>query len=414
MQRRVVVTGMGTVNPIGATVAESWNSVVTGRSGVARIASFDPTEFKTQIAAEVRDFDAVGRFGRKVARQTDRVIQFALAATEEALAHANLTIDESNRDDIGVVLGSGIGGIGSTIESHDVLNAKGARRINPYFIPKMLPDSAPGVVSIKYGMRGPNMNIATACASANNAIGEAAKMIERGSAEMMVTGGTEASINPLIVGGFSVMGALSTRNDDPTASRPFDATRDGFVAGEGAAILVLESLDHAQKRGAPILAELKGYGTAADAFHISAPHEQGEGAIRSMQLALTDAGLTTEDIDYINAHGTSTPLNDRMETFAVKQLFRERAYSIPMSSTKALHGHLLGATAALEAVISIEALRHGQLPPTWHYTTPDDACDLDYVTDGPRPATINTVLSNAFGFGGHNATLVFGNIASGG
>jgi 3-oxoacyl-[acyl-carrier-protein] synthase II len=347
-------------------------------------------------------------FGTREARKMDRFTQFAAAATMEALEHAGLNIDESNRDRVGVLIGTGIGGIGTIMEQAELLRERGADRVSPFLIPMMISDSAAGMLAIRIGARGPNMSLATACASGNNAIGEATEMIRRGVADVMIAGASEAALIPLTMAGMNVMGALSTRNDTPqTASRPFDRERDGFLMGEGAGILVLESLEHAQARGAHILAELSGYGTTDDAHHISAPAENGAGAAMSMKFALEDAELSTQDVGYINAHGTSTPLNDKSETAAIKTVFGEQAYSIPISSTKSMTGHLLGASGAVEAVFSILAIREGVLPPTINYQTPDPLCDLDYVPNQPRRVAPQHVMSNSFGFGGHNATLIF-------
>lgn len=412
MKRRIVITGLGTVNPLGNDVETTWQMAANGRSGITTITAFDATDFKTRIAGEVKGFDPDALFGRRDARRMDRVSQLALAAANQAIEDAELQVDDSNRHRVGVVLGSGIGGIGAVIDNANTLSKRGPNRISPFFVPMMLPDSAPGTISIVHGYRGPNMSIATACASSNNAMGEAARMVADGSADVMLTGGTEAGILPLCIAGFNAMGALSTRNETPeTASRPFDRTRDGFVPGEGATVLVLEALEHAQARGAHIYGEFLGYGTSADAYHISAPLENGAGAVQAMQAALASANLTPGDIDYINAHGTSTQLNDSSETAAVKQVFGDHAYNIPLSSTKSMHGHLLGSTSALEALIAIKAMEAGLIPPTINYETQDPACDLDYVPNTARPHTINTFMSNGFGFGGHNATVVMGRLA---
>ncbi len=408
MRKRVVVTGMGCISPVGNTVEETWNSLLAGKSGAGPITLFDASRHKTRFAAEVKGFDAVAMFGNREARKMDRFTQFATAATLEALAQACLQIDDTNRDRVGLVIGTGIGGIGTILEQVEVLRERGPERISPFLVPMMISDSAAGMLAIRIGARGPNMALATACASGNNAIGEAVEMIRRGSADVMIAGASEAALFPLTMAGMNVMGALSTRNDDPlTASRPFDKNRDGFLMGEGAGILILEALEHAQARGAAILCEISGYGTTDDAYHISAPAENGAGAAMSMRLALEDAGLQVTDIDYINAHGTSTPLNDKSETAAIKTVFGEQAYKIPISSTKSMTGHLLGASGAVEAVFSILAMREGVIPPTINYQTPDPECDLDYVPHQPRKAVIRHVMSNSFGFGGHNATLVF-------
>lgn len=411
MRKRVVVTGMGCISPVGNTVEETWNSLLAGKSGAGPITLFDASRHKTRFAAEVKGFDAAARFGNREARKMDRFTQFATAATLEALAQARLQIDDTNRSRVGIVIGTGIGGIGTILEQVEVLRERGPERISPFLVPMMISDSAAGMLAIRLGARGPNMALATACASGNNAIGEALEMIRRGSADVMIAGASEAALFPLTMAGMNVMGALSTRNDDPlTASRPFDKNRDGFLMGEGAGILILETLEHAQARGAAILCEISGYGTTDDAYHISAPAENGAGAAMSMRLALEDAGLKVTDIDYINAHGTSTPLNDKSETAAIKTVFGEQAYKVPISSTKSMTGHLLGASGAVEAVFSILTMREGVIPPTINYQTPDPECDLDYVPNQPRKAVLRHVMSNSFGFGGHNATLVFSRI----
>lgn len=409
MRRRVVVTGMGCISPVGNTVNETWESLLAGRSGAGPITLFDASRHKTRFAAEVKGFDAASIFGNREARKMDRFAHFATAATLEALEQAGLKIDASNRDRIGILIGTGIGGIGTLIEQLDVMRDRGPERVSPFLVPMMISDSAAGMLAIRLGARGPNMALATACASGNNAIGEAMEMIRRGVADVMIAGASEASLVPLAMAGMNVMGALSTRNDDPlTASRPFDKDRDGFLMGEGAGILILEELDHARARGANILCELVGYGATDDAHHISAPAENGAGAAMSMKLALEDADLQVTDIDYINAHGTSTPLNDKSETAAIKTVFGEQAYNIPISSTKSMTGHLLGASGAVEAAFTILAMRAGIVPATINYRTPDPECDLDYVPNQPRKLAIRRAMSNSFGFGGHNATLVFG------
>jgi 3-oxoacyl-[acyl-carrier-protein] synthase II len=411
MKRRVVITGLGTVNPLGNNVSDTWAKAAAGKSGIAPITAFDPSNHKTKIAGEVKDFDPNALFGHREARRMDRVAQLALASAAQALEDAALVITDDNRERIGVVLGSGMGGLATTIENDHVYQERGPGRISPFFIPMMLPDTVPAVISIAYGCRGPNMSIATACASSNNAIGESMRMIQYGTADVMISGGSEACVLALSLAGFNVMGALSTRNDSPeTASRPFDKERDGFVPSEGAAVLILEELEHARARNARIYGELLGYGTSADAYHISAPAENGAGAVQSMRMALKDAGLEPTAIDYINAHGTSTPLNDRSETAAIKTVFGDDAYRLPISSTKSVHGHLMGAAGALEALIALKAMEHNLIPPTANYQTPDPACDLDYVPNEARPTPINTLMSNVFGFGGHNATIVLGRL----
>jgi 3-oxoacyl-[acyl-carrier-protein] synthase II len=398
---------MGCISPIGNEINSSWEAVLRGESGVGEITHFDTKDFKTTIAAEVKDFDAKEVLGVRLARRTDRFTQLALVATDQAINDSGLHASDDNRDRIGVILGSGIGGIGALVEGSEKFLTKGPRRVSPFMVPMMLPDTAPGQIAIEYGLRGPNMAIVTACASGANAIGEAVENIKRGAADVVVAGGSEAAIVPVAVAGFSVMDAISKRNGDPkTASRPFDMDRDGFVIGEGAAVLVLESFEHAQSRGAKIHAEIVGYAATNDAFHISAPAENGAGAARCMRLALQDANIAPGKIDYINAHGTSTKLNDSSETAAIKNVFDERAYDIPISSTKSMTGHLLGAAGALESVFCILAMNDGILPPTINYETPDPDCDLDYVPNTPRPASLEYVMSNSFGFGGHNASLV--------
>ena len=407
MRKRVVVTGLGCVSPVGNTVEETWQALLEGKSGAANITLFDASQHKTKFAAEVKGFDGVALFGVREARKMDRFTQFAMAATLEALGQANFTINESNRDRIGVLIGSGIGGITTLLEQAEVMRERGPDRLSPFLIPMMISDGAAGMIAIHLGARGPNMALATACASGSNAIGEAAEIIRRGTVDVMIAGASEASIVALAMGGMNVMGALSTRNDAPqAASRPFDKDRDGFLMGDGAGVLILESMEHAQARGATILCELSGYGTTDDAYHVSAPAENGAGAALSMQYALDDAGIRPEDVGYINAHGTSTPLNDKSETAAIKTVFGEQAYKIPVSSTKSMTGHLLGASGALEAIVCAKVFQDNILPGTINYETPDPECDLDYVPNTTRKATPEHSMSNSFGFGGHNATLV--------
>lgn len=411
---KVVITGLGCVSPLGNDVSTTWQNAIAGRSGVGPITLFDASQFETQIAAEVKGFDPAALFGRKEARRMDRYTQFAVAAAQQALLDANLTITEANRDRIGVMVGSGIGGIGTLNSEIEVLLQKGPRRVSPFLVPMMLPDSAGGQIAIQFGMRGPNLGLSSACATATNAIGEAFEMIRAGRAEVMLAGGAEAGVVPVAVAGFNAMNAISRRNDAPErASRPFDKERDGFVLGEGGAVLVLESDTHARARGARIYGEVVGYGITNDAHHISAPLEDGAGAVASMQGALTQAGLAPRQIDYLNAHGTSTPLNDKSETAAVKTLFGEYAYDLPLSSTKSMTGHLLGAAGAVEAVLSVQVLREGLLPPTINRDTPDPECDLDYIPHTHRAKAVRYVMSNSFGFGGHNACLIFGQPSNG-
>jgi 3-oxoacyl-[acyl-carrier-protein] synthase II len=402
-----VITGLGCISPLGHNAPDTWTRIAGGVSGADRIRAYDPSEEKIQIAAEVKDFDPIGVFGTRSARKMDRFTQFALVAAQEAVDHASLAIDDGNRDRIGAVIGSGIGGIGTISEQFDVMRERGTARISPFLIPMMLPDTAGGTVAIELGIRGPNLAVVTACATGTNAIGEAAAIIRRGSADVMLAGGAEAAIYPLTMGGLGVMNAMSTRNESPQeASRPFDRDRDGFLMGEGAAVLVLESLEHARARGATVLAELTGYGVTNDAYHITSPAENGAGAAICMRIALEDAGLALESIDYINAHGTSTPLNDKSETAAIKTVFGEEAYSIPVSSTKSMTGHLLGASGALEALFCVKTILTGTLPPTINYTNPDPECDLDYVPNTSRAVSVGHAMSNSFGFGGHNATII--------
>jgi 3-oxoacyl-[acyl-carrier-protein] synthase II len=407
MRKRVVITGMGCISPLGNDVSTLWSNILAGKSGVGFITHYDTSRFEVKIGAEIKDFDGIALFGTRDARRMDRFVQFALAAAFQAVKHADLVITESNRDRIGVMLGTGIGGMNTLFQQMEIFFQRGPDRVSPFLVPMMLPDTAAGMVAIHLGVRGPNMAIVSACASGTNAIGEAAEVIRRGDADVIITGGSEAVIVPIAMAGLGVMNALSTRNDEPErASRPFDKGRDGFVMGEGGAILVLESLEHAQTRGGQILGEISGYGTSNDAFHISAPAENGAGAALCMQSALDDAGLSGSDIGYINAHGTSTQLNDKSETAAIKTVFGKLAYCIPVSSTKSMTGHLLGAAGALEALICIKALQEGILPPTINYEIPDPECDLDYIPNRARPAKVQNIMSNSFGFGGHNASII--------
>ncbi len=409
MRTRVVITGLGIISPVGNNVEAFWQSLVEGRSGVGPITQFDPAGLESHFAAEVKGFDPVALFGRKDARRMDRFTQFAVAAAGQALADSKYEITPESGKRIGCIIGSGIGGIGTLLSETEVLRTRGAGRVSPFFVPMMLPDTAPGQIAIQFGLKGPNMAIVTACASSANAIGEATETIRRGAADAILAGGAEAGLLPLALAGFNVMTAISRRNDAPQkASRPFDLNRDGFVPGEGAGALVLESLDHALARGAHIYAEVLGYGASADAYHITAPQETGEGAAAAMSAALAQTGLELKDIGYLNAHGTSTQLNDKSETAAIKQVFGPAAYQLAISSTKSMTGHLLGAAGAVEAVACVKALQSGLLPPTINYETPDPACDLDYVPNVARRVPIRTAMSNSFGFGGHNACLIFG------
>ena len=403
---RVVVTGMGAVTPLGNDVPTTWQSVVEGRSGVDKITLFDPADLETRIAAEVKGFDPVALFGAKAARRMDRYTQFALAAAQEAVADARLTFGPGSNERVAVIVGTGVGGMGTLVQQVHQLDQAGPRRVSPFFIPMTLSDSAAGQVAITFGIRGPNMAILSACASGANCIGEAAEMIRHGRVDKAICGAAEAGVLRLAIAAFNAMGAVSRRNEEPTrACRPFDANRDGFVMGEGAGIVILERLEDALARGAPVYAEIIGYGASADAWHIAAPPEDGAGAALAMRVALTSAGIVPVDVDYINAHGTSTPLNDKAETLAIKSVFGTHAYRLAVSSTKSTTGHLLGASGAVEAIITAKALQEGIIPPTINYETPDPDCDLDYVPNSARQAPLRVALSNSFGFGGHNASL---------
>jgi len=409
LSNRVVVTGLGMISPLGLDVPSTWEGLLSGRSGVDYITQFDPENFETKIAAEVKNFDPGQYLDHKEMRRMDRFVQFAVAAGYQAVEHARLTIDDTNADEIGVIIGVGFGGLGTLLNQHLVFLERGPARVSPLLIPMMIADMAAGQVSILLGAKGPNFCITSSCASGSDAIGVAFEIIKRGHAQAIIAGGSEAVINPLALAGFNAARALSTRNHEPQkASRPFDAERDGFVMGEGAAILILENLSFATKRGAPILAEVLGYGATGDAYHITQPAEGAEGGVRAMRMALREAGLETGQIEYINAHGTSTPLNDKNETMAIKTVFGKEAYRIPVSSTKSMLGHLLGACGAIEAAICVLTIQHGVIPPTINLTSPDPECDLDYVPNVARQATVNIALSNVFGFGGHNSTLIFG------
>lgn len=406
MTRRVVVTGIGVISPLGPKNA-LWDNLINGVSGVGRITHFDASEYPVQIAAEVKDFDPSEYMDYKAARRMDLFCQYAVAAAVQSLADADLEITEQNAHRIGVLIGSGIGGINTIENQLHVLKEKGVGRVSPFLVPMLIPDMASGQTAIITGAKGPNSCTVTACASGTHSIGDAFRIIERGNADVMLAGGAEAGITPLAMAGFIAARALSSRNDDPeSASRPFDLNRDGFVMGEGASVLVLEELEHAKARGARIYCELVGYGASGDAYHITSPAPEHEGAQRAMKEALADAGLSPEDVSYINAHGTSTKYNDYYETAAIKRVFGERAKEIPVSSTKSLTGHLLGASGALEAAICALALTHQLIPGTYNYQEPDPDCDLDYVPNQAREASIEIAMSNSFGFGGHNAVLI--------
>jgi 3-oxoacyl-[acyl-carrier-protein] synthase II len=407
-RRRIVVTGMGAVTPLGNDVETSWRAAVEGRSGIGPITRFDATGYDTRIAGEVRNFNAEDYIPAKELRRMDRFIHYAIASAKQAINQANLVVNEDNARQIGVLIGSGIGGVDTLFEASTTLLQKGPARVGPFTIPMLLVDLAAGQVSIQLGAKGPNFAVVSACASSAHSIGEAAELIRRGDAKAVFAGGSDACVGPLGIASFSSMRALSTRNDEPErASRPFDKLRDGFVLGEGAGTLLLEDLDFAFERGAPIFAEVTGYGATADASHITAPAEGGEGAARAMTIAMKDAGLKPRDIGYINAHGTSTQLNEKYETMAIKSAFGDAAYGVPVSSTKSVTGHLLGAAGAVEAIFCIKAINEGILPPTINQEVPDPDCDLDYVPNEARPARINHAMCNSMGFGGHNGVVIF-------
>ena len=408
MKKRVVITGLGIVSPVGIGKMPFWDSISNGKSGVGHITRFDTEGFPTKIAAEVKDFDPEAYIDKKEAKRMDRFTQYAAAGSKMAIEDSGLNLDDVNKERFGVVLGSGIGGLETFEEQHEKYLSKGPKRISPFFIPMMIGNMAAGQVAIMFGAKGPNETIVTACASSTNAIGDSFKIIQRGDADIIITGGTEASITPMALGGFSSMKALSTNNDNPQgASRPFDQNRDGFVMGEGAGILILEELEHAKKRGARIYGEVVGYGFTCDAHHMTSPAENGEGASKAMEIAINDANMCYDKIDYINAHGTSTDLNDRIETLAIKNVFKEHSYKLKISSTKSMTGHLLGAAGGIEACVCALSIHEDFIPPTINYSTEDKDCDLDYVPNIGVRQQVNYALSNSLGFGGHNATLVF-------
>ena len=406
--RRVVVTGLGTLSPVGNNADEFWSSLVQGRSGVGLITKFDTTGYPTRIAGEVKNFDPLDFVDKKDARRLDPYLQYAVASSVLAVQNAALDTGKVDGTRFGVLIGSGIGGITTLLESHRNLLEKGPDRVSPFFIPMLIANMASGLVSMRFGAKGPNSAVVTACATGNHAIGDSFKIIQRNDADIMIAGGSEAIIIPLTIAGFCSMKAMSTRNDEPTkAMRPFDANRDGFVAGEGAGIVVLESLEHALARDARIYAEIVGYGMTGDAHHMTAPDPEGDGAARAMAAAVRDAGLDGSAVGYINAHGTSTQYNDKFETIAIKRVFGDHARRLAVSSTKSMTGHLLGAAGGIEAIATVLALHHGVLPPTINYETPDPDCDLDYIPNQARKQNVEVALSNAFGFGGTNATLAF-------
>ncbi|HQH83444.1 MAG TPA: beta-ketoacyl-ACP synthase II [Syntrophorhabdus sp.] len=408
MKRRVVVTGIGLVTPCGIGTDNVWNNILSGKSGIGPITRFNTDRFDTKFAGEVKDFNPEDYVQPKEVKKMDLFIHYALAAAHIAVKDAGLDMGKEDPERVGVVVGTGLGGLPTIEKYHSVLLERGPGRITPFFIPMLIANEAPGHIAIQHGMKGPNLCIVTACATGAHSIGDACRIIQYGDADVMVAGGSEANLTPLTVGGFNAMKALSTRNNDPMkASRPFDRDRDGFVVAEGSGIIILEELEHAKKRGARIYAEMAGYGYNGDAYHITAPCPDGDGFIRCMRMALRDAHISPDHVDYINAHGTSTKLNDYIETLAIKEVFKAKAYRIPVSSTKSMTGHLLGAAGAVEAVFSILSIRDQVCPPTINYENPDPECDLDYVPNTARKCTINTVVSNGFGFGGTNSTLVF-------
>ncbi len=404
---RVVVTGIGILCPLGLDMASTWESLINGKSGIDRITLCDPTPLETKIAGEVKGFDPTSYIGRKEARRMDRFAQLAVAASQECIKSSGLKINEYDENDVAIIVGSGIGGLTTMFEQARIMLEQGPSRVSPFLAPMMISDMAAAQVSITLGVKGPSLCTTSACSSGSDAVGVGYELIKRNDCKVVLAGGSEAIINPLGITAFNALKAISTRNDDPKgASRPFDAERDGFVISEGACVLALESLENAKTRGAQILAEVIAYGASADAFHVTQPAENGEGAARAMRLALRRAGLTPRDIDYINAHGTSTPLNDKAETAAIKSVFGEQAYRVPISSTKSMTGHLIGAGGAAEAAFCIMAIRNSIIPPTINLTHPDPECDLDYVPNVARKAKVSTALSNSFGFGGHNSVLI--------
>ncbi|MCX7988132.1 MAG: beta-ketoacyl-ACP synthase II [Thermodesulfovibrio sp.] len=407
-KRRVVVTGLGAITPLGLDVKSTWQAILEGKSGVGYITHFDTSAYPVKIAAEVKGFEPTNYIEPKEVKKMDRFIHFAIAATQMAIDDSGLKIDKENSERIGIVIGSGMGGLPAIEYYHKLSLEKGWKRVSPFFIPMVIINLAAGQVSLKYGIKGPNLAVTTACASGNHAIGEAFRMIEYGDADVMIAGGAEAVITPMAVSGFSVMRALSTRNDEPEkASRPFDVDRDGFVMGEGAGIIIIEELEHALRRGAKIYAELSGYGMSSDAYHITAPAPEGEGGARCMKMALHDAGVRPEEVDYINAHGTATKQGDELETQAIKTVFGEHAYKLCVSSTKSMTGHLLGAAGGIEAIFTILSIYENVVPPTINLDNPDPECDLDYVPYKSRKKEIKCAMTNSFGFGGTNASLVF-------
>ena len=408
MAKRVVVTGIGVISPVGTGLEKFWDSLKNGKNGIGKITLFDPSELDAQIAGEVKDFDPLKYLGKKELKRMDKFTHFAVGSAKMALEDSNINVEEVDMNRFGVILGSGVGGIETFEKEARKMFEKGPSRVSPFFIPMMITNIGAGQISIATGAKGPNTTVVTACASSTHAIGDAFRVIQRGDADIMFAGGAEASITKLSIAGFCAMKALSTRNDDPkTASRPFDKNRDGFVMSEGSGMLILEDYDHAIKRNAKIYAEIVGYGYTADAYHITSPHPDGEGAARAMKMAIDDAGISVSDIDHINAHGTSTPLNDKYETMSIKSVFGEFANSISINSTKSMTGHMLGAAGSVEAIAVIMALKDGYIPPTINYSTPDEGLDLDYTPNVGKERNIKYGLSNSLGFGGHNGTVVF-------
>lgn len=408
MHKRIVITGLGAVTPVGNTVEESWENLKAGHSGVASITRFDTSELGVRFAGEVKNFDADSLFGKKEARRLDRYTHFAMEASRQAIEDSKLLENGTNRERVGVIIGSCVGGMESMLEQQEVLQNRGPSKVSPFAITKLLPDTAPARIAIDYNLTGLNLSVISACATGTNALGEAFEAIRRGAADAIIAGGAEAAVNPLIISGFTVMGALALNNDDPArACRPFDLNRDGFVMSEGAVVLVLEELEHAKKRNAKILAEFIGYGTSIDAYHMAAPREDAAGAISCMRMALKQANLKAEEVGYINAHGTGTKLNDKIETMAIKEVLGEHAYDTIITSSKSMTGHLFGAAGAIEAMVCVKTLTDGIISPTINYETPDPECDLDYTPNEARRADVSVALSNSFGLGGRNATIIF-------
>jgi 3-oxoacyl-[acyl-carrier-protein] synthase II len=405
--RRVVITGMGAVTPVGNTVDEAWENLKAGKSGIATITRFDPSDLATKFAGEVKGFEADALFGRKEARRMDRYTHLAMEASRQAIEDSKILENGTNRDQVGLVIGSCVGGLDTTLSQHDVLQKRGPARINPFAIPMLIPDTAAARIAIDYGLRGPNMAVVTACATGTNSLGEAFEMVSRGSADAIIAGGAEAAVHPLIVGGFNVMKVLSEENDNPAeACRPFDLNRNGFVMSEGAVVIVLEELEHAKKRGANILAEFIGYGTSVDAYHMAASPEDANGAILAVEKAIERAGIKSTDINYVNTHGTGTQMNDKAETKVIKSVLGEHAYDIKITSSKSMTGHLFGAAGAIEALVCVKTLVDGIITPTINYETPDPECDLDCTPNTAQEVNVSVAMSNSFGLGGHNATII--------